>query len=40
MTKNPITQEGFEKLKQTLNKIKTIDWLQSLCDDETSRKKR
>lgn len=37
MTKNPITQEGFEKLKQTLNKIKTIDRLKIINDIKTAR---
>jgi transcription elongation factor GreA len=37
MAKNPITQEGFEKLKQTLNKIKTIDRIKIINDIKTAR---
>ena len=37
MKKNPITQEGFEKLKQTLNKLKTIDRIKIINDIKTAR---
>lgn len=37
MTKNPMTQEGFEKLKQTLNNLKTIDRIKVINDIKTAR---
>lgn len=37
MKKNPITQEGFEKLKQTLSKLKTVDRIKIINDIKTAR---
>ncbi len=37
MNKNPITQEGFEKLKQTLIYLKTVDRIKIINDIKTAR---
>jgi transcription elongation factor GreA len=37
MEKNPITQDGFEKLKNTLNKLKTIDRIKIINDIKIAR---
>ncbi|HIH2762962.1 MAG TPA: transcription elongation factor GreA [Candidatus Azoamicus sp.] len=37
MEKNPITKEGFEKLKQTLNNLKTIDRIKIINDIKVAR---
>lgn len=37
MNKNPITKEGFEKLKETLNTLKTIDRIKVINDIKTAR---
>lgn len=37
MEKNPITKEGFEKLKQTLNDLKTIERIKIINDIKIAR---
>lgn len=37
MKKNPMTQEGFEKLKQTLNELKTTERTKIINDIKTAR---
>lgn len=37
MEKNPMTKEGFEKLKQTLNNLKTIDRIKIINDIKVAR---